>query len=96
MVDAWQSDWFSGVDGRTCRIVLEEKGVNLHELLEYEDRRRDRFQWQGTVITGFNFTRLGNRCIQVPQKVLDDMGSFVNTLEKGTIIIKNGTKAWRK
>jgi|GEM_PF-3171519 len=96
MVDVWQSDWFEGTDGKICRIVLEQKGANLHEFLEYEDKRRDRFLWEGSLIHGFNFTRLGNRVVQIPQKVLDDMGTFINSLEKGTIIIKNGTKAWRK
>lgn len=96
MVDVWQSDWFSGMSGQKCRIVYEEKGSTLHELLEYEDQRREKFQWQGSLIYGFNFTRLGNRCIQVPEGVFQDVMAFFNGLSKGTMVIRNGTKVWKK
>jgi very-short-patch-repair endonuclease len=96
MVDRWQSDWFMGIGNQKCRIVYEEKGMNLHELLEYEDKRRDRFLWQGALIYGFTYTRLGNRCIQVPESVIREMNEFLNGLSKGVTIIRNGTMAWRK
>ena len=96
MVDAWQSDWFPAVGNLKCRIVYEEKGITLHELLEFEDHRRDRFQWQGALIYGFTYTRLGNRCVQVPEPVIKDMNEFLNGLSKGVTIIRNGTMAWKK
>ncbi len=96
MVDRWQSDWFFAPGNLKCRIVFEEKGQNLHELLEYEDRRRDRFLWQGALIYGFTYTRLGNRCVQVPEPVIQGMNEFLNALTKGVTIIRNGTMAWRR
>ena len=96
MVDRWRSDWFPAAGNQKCRIVYEEKGQNLHELLEYEDLRRDRFLWQGALIYGFTFTRLGNKCAQVPDAVIQNMNEFLNGLSKGTTIIRNGTMAWRR
>jgi very-short-patch-repair endonuclease len=96
MADRWQSDWFSSGGAQKCRIVYEEKGLNLHELLEYEDQRRDRFLWQGAFIYGFTYTRLGNRCVQVPDMVMREMNEFLNGLTRGVTIIRNGTMTWRK
>jgi hypothetical protein len=95
-VDRWQSGWFPGAGNQKCRIVYEEKGMNLHEMLEYEDQRRDRFLWQGALIYGFSHTRLGNRCVQVPDVVIQDMNDFLNELSRGVTIIRNGTMAWKK
>ncbi len=96
MGDQWQSDWFLGVGGQMCRIVYEEKGSILHEFLEYQDQRRDRFQWQGPIISGFNYTRMGNRCVEVPEHVMEEMNGFLNNLGKGSMIIRNGTKVWKR
>lgn len=96
MVDAWKTDWFTGVEGQPCRIVYEQKGSVLHEVIEYEDRRRDRFQWQGSLIYGLNYTRMGNRCVQVPDAIRKAVDEFLGGLEKGSSVIRNGTALWKR
>lgn len=96
MVDAWQSGWFEGPGSRRCRIVYEEKGTLMHELLEYEDQHRERFRWEGDLIHGLNFTRLGNRCIAIPPEVMEEIEGFTASLPKGAGIVRNGSKVWKK
>ena len=96
MVDAWQSDWFPAIGNKKCRIVYEDKGMNLYELLEYEDQRRDGFLWQGHLIYGLSRTRLGNKCVSVPDSILQSMNKFLGVLPEEVTVIRNGTKAWRK
>ncbi len=87
-MDIWRSIWFDGIHGQSCRIVFEERGDTLFELLEYEDGERHRFEWQpGGLIRGKGFSRLGLRCIQVPEPVLKEVGEFVGTT--GRKVIRN-------
>lgn len=91
MEDIYQSEWFSGVQGHNCRIVLQVKGPITYEFLEYEDEKRDPFQWQGNLICGSSFSRMGMRCIEPPQSVIAELNAFMKTLPRGTKIMRNGT-----
>jgi hypothetical protein len=96
MADTWQTEWFGKVGDHQCRIVFEEKGMNLYELLEFEDQRREGFLWQGNIIYGLSRTRLGNRCVQVPESIIQQINEFLQGLPRGMTVFRNGTKVWRK
>ena len=77
----WTSNWFNGVKGHQCRIAYDERGNNLLELLEYSDGERHRFEWQGeTLIRGTGFSRLGLRCLEVPEAVVQEIKGFLKSI----------------
>ncbi|HZD43399.1 MAG TPA: hypothetical protein VE134_05005 [Methanomicrobiales archaeon] len=92
MGDIYQSDWFMGVKGQKSRIIFEEKGGIFYELLEYEDGKRDPFHWEGNLICGFYFTRMGMKCIPLPEPVIQHHHAFMKTLPRGTRVVRDATK----
>ena len=86
----WTSNWFNGVKGHQCRIAFDERGNNLLELLEYSDGERHRFEWQGeTLIRGTGFSRLGLRCLEVPEAVVQEIKGFLKSIPRGTKVTRN-------
>lgn len=92
MTDVYQSPWFEGTKGNKCRIVFEEKGPIYYEFLDYEDGKRDTFQWRDNMICGFSFSRMGLKCIPLPMEIDQDVKAFVSTLPRGKKLMRNGSK----
>jgi hypothetical protein len=91
MGDIYQSAWFRDARGEPCRIVYHEKGGLFYERLEYQDGRLDPFQWQGNLLCGFYHSKMGMRCIEVPQEILTDYRTFFSGLPRGTRIVRGTT-----
>jgi len=94
MADIYQSAWFAGVGGHQCRVVIEEKGPIYYEFLEYDDGKRDPFQWSDDqkLICGRGLTRMGSRCIDADPVLVQEIRMFLRSLPKGSKIVRNGTK----
>jgi len=89
-MDAWLSGWFNGFKGQKCRIVFEQRGDNLLELLEYEDGERHRFEWIGeNMIRGKGFSRLGLHVMEIPAAITGEVNSFISTIPRGKKITRN-------
>lgn len=86
----WTSTWFHGIKGQQCRIAFDERGDNLLELLEYSDGESHRFEWQGeSLIRGTGFSRLGLRCLEVPENVVQETKGFLQSIPRGKKVTRN-------
>jgi hypothetical protein len=90
MNDAWLSGWFKGFNGQKCRIVFEQRGDNLLELLEYDDGERHRFEWiAANMIRGKGFSRLGLHVMEIPEAVVQEVTAFVKAVPSGKSVTRN-------
>jgi hypothetical protein len=89
-MDAWLSGWFDGPKGQKCRIIFEQRGDNLLELLEYEDGERHRFEWIAeTMIRGKGFSLLGLRVMEIPDTVVQEINSYIQMVPAGKKVTRN-------
>jgi hypothetical protein len=89
-MDAWISGWFNGLNGQKCRVIFEQRGDNLLELLEYDDGERHRFEWIAkNMIRGKGFSRLGLRVLEIPDAVVQEIDGFIQTIPAGKKVTRN-------
>jgi hypothetical protein len=89
-MDAWASGWFKGPNGQKCRVIFEQRGDNMLELLEYDDGERHRFEWVAeTMIRGKGFSRLGLHVMEIPEPVVQEINRFVCSVPTKTKVTRN-------